>query len=476
MIDRRQFLQASAGAIALAASPTSALSVTNGRYQLAAGPAQANLMGDTKKSTDVWAYNRTVPGPVLRGRKGEPVEVTVLNQLEQPTTIHWHGIRIDNKMDGVAGLTQEAIPAQGDFTYIFTPPDAGTYWYHPHNRSWEQMARGLYGVLIVEGDAMPGMYDRDLIVVADDWRVERSGKFHEDSLGNLGDWSHAGRLGNILTLNGKAYDRLPVISGERVRLRLVNTANARILRFTVVDHPMWIVALDGQPVPPFLADEKGVELAPAQRADVILDINGKPGDEIAIGETSGEERLAAGYLVCAKDKAALKMRTEKPKPLIKNAVPVPNLEKANSVELVMQGGAMGGMQNAIYKGVSYDGRTLAIDKRQTWALNGVAGMPDQPLFTAKRGETVKVVLQNQTGWPHGMHVHGHHFHVLSRSSRASQSVPLGGEAGAFRDTVLMGPEEKVEIALVADNPGKWMLHCHMLEHQASGMKTWFEVT
>ena len=102
-------------------------------------------------------------------------------------------------------------------------------------------------------------------------------------------------------------------------------------------------------------------------------------------------------------------------------------------------------------------------------------MPDQPLFTAKRGETVKVVLQNQTGWPHGMHVHGHHFRVLSRSSRASQSVPLGGEAGALRDTVLMGPEEKVEIALVADNPGKWMLHCHMLEHHEGGMSTWFEV-
>ncbi len=466
----------SAGGIVAAASGFDDVSASPGRYQLAAAPAQANLINDPKKLTDVWAYNRTVPGPVLRGRKGEPIEITVLNQLDQPTTIHWHGIRIDNKMDGVAGLTQTAIPARGDFTYIFTPPDAGTYWYHPHNKSWEQMARGLYGTLIIEGDATAGMYDRDLTVVADDWRVEQTGKLHEGSFGNLGDWSHGGRLGNILTLNGIAYDRLPVVSGERVRLRFINTANARILRFSVIDHPLWVVALDGQPVPPFLADKQGVELAPAQRADVILDIKGKPGDEIAVAETSGDERLAAGYLVCAKDKPSLTMRAEQPGPLIPNNVPQPKAGDAKVVELVMQGGAMRGIRSAIYKGVNYDGRSLAIDQRQTWAFNGVAGMPDQPLFTAKRGESVKIVMKNQTVWPHGMHVHGHHFRILSRTSASSQSLSLGGEAEALRDTVLMAPEETVEIALVADNPGKWMLHCHMLEHQASGMKTWFEVT
>ncbi|MEO1143570.1 MAG: multicopper oxidase domain-containing protein, partial [Pseudomonadota bacterium] len=114
---------------------------------------------------------------------------------------------------------------------------------------------------------------------------------------------------------------------------------------------------------------------------------------------------------------------------------------------------------------------------QFWSFNGNVGMSETPFFSAKRGETIRLVMVNETAWPHSIHLHGHHFRVLSRSRRSDNSPISASEYGpdAWRDTVLMQADEKVEIAFVADNPGKWMLHCHMLEHQAAGMGTWYEV-
>ena len=166
-------------------------------------------------------------------------------------------------MDGVAGLTQDPIAPGETFTYRFIPPDAGTYWYHPHSRSWEQVARGLYGALIIDEHDPPDV-DRDYVVAADDWRLGDDGAFDEGSLGNLHDWSHAGRLGNILTLNGKPYERFAARAGERLRLRLINTANARVLTFAIPKLRPWVVAHDGQPVAPYLLGEEGVNCRPGK--------------------------------------------------------------------------------------------------------------------------------------------------------------------------------------------------------------------
>ena len=430
------------------------------------------MLEDATEKTAVWAYDGLVPGPVIHVKKGEEISIEVKNLLEQPTTIHWHGIRIDNAMDGVAGLTQDPIQPGESFTYRFTPPDAGTYWYHPHNRTWEQLARGLYGTLIVEGDAEPGDFDRDYPIVADDWRLDGSGSIDEASFGNMHDWSHAGRLGNILTLNGKPYERLDVIPGERIRLRFVNTSNSRVLKFAVANQETFLIALDGQPVQPFKLGNAGITLAPAQRADLLVDIRGKAGDEIAILETSGTENLVAGYLVC---RAGTTKRgpDQQPLKLASNALPEPDLSNARELELVMSGGAMRFLTSAFFKGKKLDGRSLARKHRQVWAFNGIAGMSEKPLFSTERGETVTIKTINDTAWPHAIHLHGHHFKVLSRKRNSKQEDDY--ETGTFRDTVLLERDEMVEISFVADNPGKWMLHCHMLEHQAAGMAAWFEV-
>ncbi len=472
MFTRRRFLAGSSGVLAMAASAPLFAASEKLSYKIAPMASKAVLLEDGGKQTAVWAYNGLVPGPVVRTKKGEEVSIEVFNQLEHPTTIHWHGIRIDNAMDGVAGLTQVPIQPGERFVYRFTPPDAGTYWYHPHNKTWEQLARGLYGTLIVEGDAEEGQFDRDYPIVADDWRLENDGSIHEASFQSMHDWSHEGRLGNVLTLNGKPYERLEVIAGERVRLRFINTSNARIMRFSLANQETSLIALDGQPIPETKLGGDGITLAPAQRADLVLDINGREGDEIAILETSNNDRLVAGYLVCGQGKAT-HSSAKLPVTLKNNSVPEPELSNARVLELEMSGGAMRFLTSGIYKGQKMGGRELATKHQQLWAFNGVAGMPEQAFFSARRGETIKLKLLNETAWPHSIHLHGHHFRILSRDRG---SVAMGDyEKHAFRDTVLLERDETVEIAFVAENPGKWMMHCHMLEHQAAGMATWFEV-
>lgn len=475
MLTRRLFLAGSSSFACSTALPTQSLGEEKPDYLIIPGKAKARLLEEQDILTDVWAYNDLVPGPVIRTNKGEEIRIEVVNQLDQPTSVHWHGIRIENAMDGVSNLTQEPILPGDRFEYRFTAPDAGTYWYHPHNRSWEQLARGLYGALIVEGDEPLKAFDRDYTIIADDWRLESEGKIHEASFASLRDWSHAGRLGNILTLNGKPYEELQVVPGERLRLRFINTANARVLRFGINNYEPSLVALDGQPVQTSKISKDGISLAPGQRADLVVDIKGKPGDRIEIVETSGSEILVAGYLVCVAG-SSISQHNRSPQ-LIANDLPEPDMTGPTRLELVMSGGAMRFLASAKFKGEEINGRELAQSYQQLWAFNGQAGMSDVPFFSAKRGETIILRMKNETAWPHAIHLHGHHFKVLGKGSLAGNQLNEvdGEERGAFRDTVLIERDEQVEVAFVADNPGKWMLHCHMLEHQASGMGTWFLV-
>lgn len=167
---------------------------------LRTGVAKAELLETGGPKTDVWAYNETVPGPTLIARRGGEIRVRVDNRLDQATTVHWHGVRIDNAMDGVPGLTQPAIAPGASFDYRFRVPDAGTYWYHPHAGAAEQLGRGLHGLLIVREDTAPAT-DQELLFVLDDWRLGEDGAI-EGSFGNLHDAAHAGRLGNVVTVNG----------------------------------------------------------------------------------------------------------------------------------------------------------------------------------------------------------------------------------------------------------------------------------
>ena len=202
-LSRRGFLAGSAAAGA-AVSLRSAWADTPKPFTLRAAPGRARLVPEPWGETDIWCYGGAVPGPEIRVRQGDRLRIAVENALDEDTTVHWHGLRVPNAMDGVPHLTQAPIAPGETFTYAFDAVDAGTFWYHPHQRSFEQVGRGLYGALIIE-EANPPRVDREMVWVMDDWRLTQKAGIAED-FGGFHDMSHGGRLGNTVTINGRVPD------------------------------------------------------------------------------------------------------------------------------------------------------------------------------------------------------------------------------------------------------------------------------
>lgn len=459
---RRDFLL---GASALSLAPTLpklVLASTNdGAFNLTAAPRELSLVGEGGPLSPLWTYNDGLPGPEIRVKRGERVRVNFTNQLEEPTSVHWHGIRIENSMDGVAGLIQPPVMPGESFSYDFVAPDAGTYWYHAHNRSWNQVARGLYGPLIVDEEEQPFDADHDLTLMIDDWRLVGEGTLDVASIGELMDWSHAGRLGNYISVNGKLAQTLQLKAKEPYRLRLINAANARVFEFDPNLFGAKIIGYDGQNLPePKTIEYAPLLLGPAQRVDLLV----IPEEDFAL-ETFVEDQ---GYPIARFEVSGLR-RAQLPTPFIQaSQLPEPDLANARRVRIEMQGGAMGGRVDMTFQGRPVT-RQVMRDHGQMWAFNGVANLTDDPMFKVEPGETVLIETVNQTRWVHAMHVHGHHFQIIRRvGSEIDEGRP-------WRDTFLIGAQQTTEIAFVADNPGKWLYHCHMLEHAAAGMNAWFEV-
>jgi FtsP/CotA-like multicopper oxidase with cupredoxin domain len=410
----------------------------------------------------VWCYGGNVPGPEVRLNQGARLRAEVENRLPQETTVHWHGLRLPNAMDGVPHITQAPIEPGESFIYEFDLPDAGTFWFHPHHRSLEQVERGLAGALVVEENE-PIAVDRDVVWVLDDWRLRRDASVADD-FGNLMDVTHAGRLGNTVTVNGRVREEFRVRAGERLRLRLINAANARIFALEFAEHAPSVIALDGQPVAPHRPDGDRVVIAPGQRADLILDATQAPGTRAAVRDMfyRGQEyRL----LSLAYDSEP-PLRPRPPEGTIElppNPLPEPDLQTAVRHDIALAGGMMGTMTGGMVDGRAMDLREM-LSRGLAWTLNGIAAADHghAPMLTVERGRSCVLAMSNDTAWHHPMHLHGHAFRVISRDR-----VPT--RRREWLDTVLVGPREQVEIAFVADNPGDWMFHCHVLEHQAGGM-------
>lgn len=456
-LTRRSFLvrtSALAGALALPAGRVSAAATRE--FTLAPAPAKAALVGAPYPETAVWAYDGRVPGPTLRVEQGERLRIAVDNRLPAPTTIHWHGLRLPNAMDGVAHVTQPPIAPGERFVYEFDTPDAGTFWYHPHYASAEQLERGLSGVLVVE-EPEPIRVDRDLVWTLDDWRLDREAAIVED-FGSGMDMSHAGRLGNTVTLNGRIPDEIAVSTGERLRLRLVNVANARIFALRFENNTPVVVARDGHPVTPHEPPEGIVLLGPGMRIDLVLDCGAAPGTRASVVDVFPREPYRVVDLAYG-DTPLRESMLDASYALAPNPVPEPDLATAQTHEVVFEGGMMGGFRGGREMMRAMMGRGLA------WAVNGVAddgahAIP--PLLTVESGRSVVLDLVNETAWWHPIHLHGHAFRILERDGAPEPHTPLA-------DTALMAPRERMRIAFVAEGAGDWLLHCHVLEHQAGGM-------
>ncbi|MBW4983504.1 multicopper oxidase family protein [Mameliella sp. CS4] len=431
--------------------------------ELTASVARLQLLPESYPQTEIWGYHGTIPGPEIRLGQGARVRRRFVNDLPQGSSVHWHGIRIDNAMDGVAGLTQDPVAPGGSFDYDFVAPDAGTYWYHAHNRSWEQVARGLHGPLIVEEAEAPEV-DREEVLVLDDWLLNPETGQIDDSFDHPMMMSHGGRIGNYITTNGRSNLSLPARRHERLRLRLINASNARIFPLRLSGLEGWIVALDGMPLADPTALEDVLVLGPAQRADLIVDVTAEEGGTADLVHVEEDETFSqVAFTVTG---TASLSRRAGPAALPPNPkMALPDLAGATPLRLVMSGGAMGRMQSAILDGERKGFRDLAA-AGHFWAFNDVAGMTDTPLADLSLGEPVRLEIVNDTVFPHAMHLHGMHFREIGQ----------GDTLGPLRDTILVGGRETRRIAFTADNSGDWLFHCHMLSHAASGMTTWLRVT
>lgn len=472
VMSRRSVLLAGAGiALMTSAAPWAARADGIREIRISAAPGQAPLVGGSHPQTDVLGYDGKVPGPMLRLRQGEPVRIIVENRLDQDTTVHWHGIRLPNAMDGVPGLTQPPIKPGESFTYEFTPPDAGTFWYHPHANSLQQLGRGLAGALIVDAPESFAV-DREILWMIGDWRLKPDAQI-AGGFGNGMEAGMSGRVGNTVTINGTLPGDETVRAGERIRLRLINSALARIMALRFEGHRPVIVAIDGQPCDPHELEGDRLLLGPAMRIDVVLDMVGEPGQRYRVIDDFYDDLAYTLVHLAYDDKAsAYANLLEAVASLPSNPLPQPDLAASERHELALQGGMMSGMMTG-GGGMTSDGMMgggmMGGGGGATWSISGHsmtgdghADMP--PLLTLKLGRSYILTLRNETAWWHPMHLHGHSFLVARRNGTPNPRRE-------WSDTVLVPPKQTVDIAFVADNPGNWMLHCHVMDHQMAGLMT-----
>lgn len=430
-MNRRQFL-ASTAAVFLPIPSFAAQTP----LKLKAEAVTQQILPEGEGATSMLGFNGSMPGPEIRLNRGEKASVEVQNGLEEGTAVHWHGIRLKNKMDGVPVLTQNLINPGDSMTYSFVPPDAGTYWYHSHYISQEQVARGMMGPLIIEDDTPPDV-DHDITVLLSDWRMQEDGAL-VDEYADMHSVAHGGYMGNF----ARAFlSKEQVQKGDRVRFRVINAATNRIFPLAVEGVEGNVVALDGMALAA-PRDLSEIVLAPAQRADLIVDVTGPVGFDML--SRQGPYRLA--------DLIVEGSNTERqPAPIPTLAAPdlaTPG-EPTQHLTLTMMGGAMGGRHGGV----------------NIWAFNDVSDLPDEPFGSFKQGETVRITLANDTAFPHGIHLHGHHFYEVAED----------GSLGDLRDTSLVAAGESRNVICVFDNPGRWLIHCHMLSHAIGGMRTWVNV-
>jgi len=389
--------------------------------------------------TSVWSYNDQVPGPTIRGKKGTTISVEVLNRLKEPTSVHWHGLRIDNAMDGVPGVTQDPIQPGDRFTYRLKLTEAGTYWYHPHFNAGEQLERGLKGVLIVdESETLP--WSQDLVWLMDDWRLDRDGTIFP-RFNTRHDLMHDGRWGNVVTINGKLKPEYVVSPGERIRLRMINGANARIFSPVLEGLSADVIAVDGKPVSEIFPFQ-GFYLSPGNRIDLDIVIPPEAaGKTLQVKDAISQDPSVLASLAVTQD-------TPRETPMFTP----PTAEKFipasifNDVEMI-----------------------------KTWDLNAIRGgrfgigwsmnlklWPASDNADVKIGKRYKITFVNSSTRLHPMHIHGVFFRVLERNGTPAVE-PF------TRDTVLVGPRETVTIGFVPEHHGIWLTHCHIQSHAEAGM-------
>jgi FtsP/CotA-like multicopper oxidase with cupredoxin domain len=444
--------------------------VGQARFMLTASVHDVPLLGAGQPLSNVWLFNG-LPFPVIRVKRGEPVTVEFRNTLPtQHTTIHWHGIRLKNEMDGVPSITQRPVLDGESFTYTFTPPDAGTFFFHPHCNEATQVGQGLVGLLIVEGDEREP-FDAEEILAVKDWRVKPDGTF--DAFMTPRGASGAGTFGNLRHVNGKSAWRKSVPSQADLRIRILNLDPSRVVEVGVEGTEAWVIAIDGHAVRPFQLDTW--RMGTAMRIDVALRTP-KAGATIRVLDYAQAEIFEIAAFTSLGP--SIRNTDFSPEKLLQHDVPLPDLDKAVLRSFVFTAASpalddfIAGLDPtdplalATLDSLCTGTETFWAINRKPWPRDGHTNVPP-PLETLHAGKTYRFQLRNATPHAHPIHLHGHTFQVLSSSKREVKPY--------FADTVLLSPKERMDIAFVA-TPGNWMFHCHILEHTETGMMGYLRVT
>ena len=401
--------------------------------------------------TPILGFDGVTPGPLLRRRQGELLAVRFVNRLDSPASIHWHGMRGDNAMDGVAPLTQPPVSPGDAFDYRRPLRDAGLFCYRPSvfGGTPELMARGLKGLMIVE-EAAPLDVDADLALVLDDWRLDAAGAV----AGPFPDPTAAagvGRVGPLLSVDGAAAPARRVFPpGARLRLRLANLANARIMAISFDGVKPYVVAIDSQPCDPFEPVRRTIPVAPGARFELVFDMPETAGAQARaiLRGPNGEDR---DLLIAVADGGGPARRRGPVVAPPRNPALPPEIRLADSrkVDLVIA-----------------SGKSLATP---LWTINGAAGgYAGPPLFRTRAGAPVTLGFVNRAAVPIVMHVHGQAMRLL-------HDLDDGWEP-YWRNAVIVPPGKTKHVAFIPDAAGKWAIHDDILEHEAAGLATWFEVS
>ncbi len=491
--------QAGQGKTIHAARPREMVSLDDGdTLRLEAGLVRRTLKG---RSYTMYGFNGQYPGPLIRVPQRAEIVVEFTNRLDQPTTVHWHGVRLENRFDGVPDLTQEPVPPGGSFTYRVRFPDAGIYWYHPHVREDIQQDLGLYGNLLVRSPRADwfGAANREEVLMLDDLLIGDDGlvPFGREAA------THAlmGRFGNVFLVNGELDYKLSVGRGEVVRFLLTNASNTRTFNLSFGNARMKIVGSD---VGNFEREEwiESVVIAPAERYVVHVRFD-EPGEISLVNrvygldhflgrffsetDTIGTVRVgpepaapdhSEDFLTLREDSAAsaeiARFREHFGRPVDKSLVLTLRTRNLPFVtERLMQ------LDSIYFAPVEWSGTMPMMNwastaRQVTWVLrdpaNGKENMDIDWRFRA--GEVVKLRLSNERRSLHAMqhpiHIHGQRFLVLSVNGVPNDNL-------VWKDTVLLPAGAMADILVEMSNPGRWMVHCHIAEHLSADMMLAFTV-
>ncbi|MBA2175667.1 multicopper oxidase family protein [Halobacillus locisalis] len=409
------------------------------------------------KSVQAWTYNGKVPGEPIRVTEGDYVKVNLKNELEVPVTIHWHGVILPNQMDGVPGLTQDAVQPGETFTYEFVADDAGTYWYHSHQHSSKQVDKGLYGAFVVEEKERTIEIDQTFML--DEWAVNQE----KQSLSNMGGMMMGSMSGDgeadtkqmydTLTVNGKsgaAIRPLELEAGDTARLRFIN-AGYQQHRIIFPEGSMKVIATDGEAVLEQKESLNTLEIAPGERIDVAYTKQGE-GAEV-IGEDPQLQNAEQMKIPVVTE------TTEEASNL--------NVSATTSTGSGLTNGSEELLFNEVKEeDVSYRmdlGMGMNMGEGVVFQINEEV-FPNTPPINVREGDIVKVEITNSGRLNHPMHLHGHHFQIQSKNGQAIDQ-PI------VKDLVHVKPGETYTIYFKADNQGQWLFHCHDNNHAERGMVT-----